>query len=86
MQRDDFTLQRCNTTNNSILKNKYHIYKKIKNHFEVIQLKGNIGRKPIIKRMANGSKLARSTLAENIYFYTMEGQRMQETQWQSIIG
>lgn len=60
--------------------------KKIKNHFEDIQLKGNIGRKPIIKKMANGSKLARTTLAENVYFYNMEGERMQETLWHSIIG
>lgn len=60
--------------------------KKIKNHLTEIKLKGYIGRKPIIKKMSNGSKLARTTLAENIEFYTLEGKRKQETQWHSIIG
>lgn len=51
-----------------------------------IDLTGYVGRKPIIKKLSNGSKLARTSVATNEVFYTLEGKRKQETQWHSIIG
>lgn len=51
-----------------------------------VQLNGYIGKKPIIKTLANGSKMARTTVATNDYYYTVSGKRKKETQWHNVVA
>ena len=60
------------------------IIEKQKNN--TVQLNGYIGKKPIIKTLANGSKMARTSVATNDYYYTVSGKLKKETQWHNVIA
>lgn len=51
-----------------------------------VQLNGYIGKKPVIKTLANGSKMARTTVATNDYYYTVSGKLKKETQWHNVVA
>ena len=51
-----------------------------------VRLIGNLGREVELNEIANGSKVARFTLATNDYFKNNKGEVVKETQWHSIVA
>ena len=51
-----------------------------------VQLIGNLGRDVELKEIANGSKVAKFTLATNDYYKNNKGELVKETQWHSIVA
>lgn len=51
-----------------------------------VQLIGNIGQDPEIKTTENGKKLARFSIATNEVYRTPSGEKVDETQWHSLIA
>ncbi len=49
-----------------------------------VQLIGNLGSAPEIKELANGSKVARISLATNESYKNKEGEVIKETQWHNL--
>lgn len=56
---------------------------KLRNH---VQLIGNIGEDPVITNFENGKKLARFQLATNEYYKNKKGDKVQDTDWHSIVA
>lgn len=55
----------------------------IKNH---VQLIGNVGQEPSITNLENGKKVARFSLATNEYYKNDKGEKVQNTEWHSIVA
>ena len=55
----------------------------IRNH---VQLVGNVGQDPTVTTLENGKKVARFSLATNEYYKKENGEKMQNTQWHTIVA
>ena len=55
----------------------------IKNH---VQLIGNVGQEPTITNLENGKKVARFSLATNEYYKNDKGEKVQNTEWHTIVA
>jgi len=51
-----------------------------------VQLIGNLGQDPIIAELENGRKVARFTLATNVYFKDSKEEKQKETNWHNIVA
>jgi single-strand DNA-binding protein len=51
-----------------------------------VQLIGNLGQDPIITNLENGKKVARFSLATNTYYKNANGEKVQHTDWHSIVA
>lgn len=51
-----------------------------------VQLIGNLGTAPEVKELANGSKMARITLATNESYKNKKGETVKETQWHTLVA
>lgn len=51
-----------------------------------VQLIGNLGSAPEIKELANGSKMARLSLATNESYKNKKGETIKETQWHNLVA
>lgn len=51
-----------------------------------VQLIGNLGLAPEIVSFENGNKLAKVRLATNEFYKNAKGEKVQETQWHSLIA
>lgn len=56
---------------------------KIRNH---VQLIGNLGDAPKITDLDNGKKVARFSLATNDYYKNAKGEKVQSTEWHTIVA
>ena len=50
-----------------------------------VQLIGHLGQDPEVKRLNNGSTLARFSLATTERYKNKEGERVEDTQWHNIV-
>jgi single-strand DNA-binding protein len=50
-----------------------------------VQLIGNLGVNPEVKEVANGSKMARFSLATSDTYKNQKGEKVTETQWHNLI-
>lgn len=50
-----------------------------------VQLIGNVGQDPEIKNLESGKKLANFSMATNEYYRNSNGDKVQETQWHTIV-
>ncbi|WP_424494140.1 single-stranded DNA-binding protein [Salinimicrobium sp. GXAS 041] len=55
----------------------------IKNH---VQLIGNVGQEPTITNLENGKKVARFSLATNEYYKSEKGEKVQNTEWHTVVA
>ncbi|MCX2838268.1 single-stranded DNA-binding protein [Salinimicrobium sp. MT39] len=55
----------------------------IKNH---VQLIGNVGQEPIITNLESGKKVARFSLATNEYYKNDNGEKVQNTEWHTVVA
>jgi single-strand DNA-binding protein len=55
----------------------------IKNH---VQLIGNVGQEPTITNFENGKKVARFSLATNEYYKNEKGEKVQNTEWHTVVA
>ena len=55
----------------------------IRNH---VQLIGNLGDAPKITELDDGRKVARFSLATNDYYKNAKGEKVQSTEWHSIVA
>lgn len=51
-----------------------------------VQLIGNLGRDPEIKKIDSGKKLAKFSVATNEVYTNSKGEKVKETQWHNIIA
>ncbi len=51
-----------------------------------VQLIGNLGQELELKSFENGSTLVRCPLATNEYYINNKGEKIQETQWHTIVS
>jgi single-strand DNA-binding protein len=51
-----------------------------------VQLIGNLGQAPEIVSFENGNKLAKISLATNEYYKNAAGEKVEETQWHSLVA
>lgn len=51
-----------------------------------VQLIGNLGQAPEIVSFENGNKLAKMSLATNSFYTNATGEKVQDTQWHSLIA
>src|SRR5436190_115456 len=65
------------------LKQKLNLMYAFKNR---VQLIGNLGNKPEIKKTENGKKLAQFSLATSENFRNSKGESVKETQWHRLIA
>ena len=55
----------------------------LKNH---VQLIGNVGQEPIITNLESGKKVARFSLATNEYYKNAKGEKVQSTEWHTVVA
>ena len=55
----------------------------LKNH---VQLIGNVGQDPQITNLESGKKVARFSLATNEYYKNEKGEKIQNTEWHTIVA
>ena len=55
----------------------------LKNH---VQLIGNVGQEPQITNLESGKKVARFSLATNEYYKNEQGEKVQNTEWHTIVA
>ena len=55
----------------------------LKNH---VQLIGNVGQEPSITNLESGKKVARFSLATNEYYKNEKGEKIQNTEWHTIVA
>lgn len=55
----------------------------IKNH---VQLIGNVGQEPTITNLENVKKVARFSLATNEYYKNDKGEKVQNTEWHTVVA
>jgi single-strand DNA-binding protein len=51
-----------------------------------VQLIGNLGKDPEIKKLSTGGVVATFTLATNEYFKNKDGKKTKKTQWHNIVA
>ena len=51
-----------------------------------VQLIGNLGKDIELKEVANGSKMAKLTIATNDYYKNNKGETIKETQWHNLVA
>ena len=51
-----------------------------------VQLIGNLGAKPEIKKTENGKKLAQFSLATSENYHNSKGEKIKDTQWHRIVA
>src|SRR5215470_18080553 len=51
-----------------------------------VQLIGNVGNAPEIKKLENGKKMARFSVATNETYRTAKGDKVTETQWHNLVA
>ena len=51
-----------------------------------VQLIGNLGAKPEIKKTENGKKLAQFSLATSENYHNSKGEKIKETQWHRVVA
>ncbi len=51
-----------------------------------VQLIGNIGTEPEIRKLANGKSFARFSLATNESYTNKDGEKVRETQWHNLVA
>lgn len=51
-----------------------------------VQLIGNLGKDPEIKKIDSGKKLAKFSIATNEIYTNSKGEKVKETQWHNIIA
>lgn len=51
-----------------------------------VQLIGNLGQTPEIKKTESGKMLVRMSMATNEYYKNAKGEKMEETQWHNLIA
>jgi single-strand DNA-binding protein len=51
-----------------------------------VQLIGNLGQAPEIKKLENGNKMARMSIATNETYKNAQGEYITETQWHNVIA
>ena len=51
-----------------------------------VQLIGNIGTTPEIRKLANGKSFARFSLATNESYTNKDGEKVKETQWHNLVA
>jgi single-strand DNA-binding protein len=51
-----------------------------------VSLIGNLGNDPEITSFENGNKVARFTIATNEYYKNKDGERVENTQWHTIVA
>ncbi|TLP74528.1 single-stranded DNA-binding protein [Maribacter sp. ACAM166] len=55
----------------------------LKNH---VQLIGNVGQEPTITNLESGKKVARFSLATNEYYKDAKGEKIQTTDWHTVVA
>jgi len=55
----------------------------LKNH---VQLIGNVGQNPQITNLESGKKVARFSLATNEFYKNEKGEKIQNTEWHTIVA
>ena len=55
----------------------------LRNH---VQLIGNVGQEPQITNLESGKKVARFSLATNEYYKNEQGEKVQNTEWHTIVA
>ncbi|MDR5591639.1 single-stranded DNA-binding protein [Christiangramia sp. SM2212] len=55
----------------------------LKNH---VQLIGNVGQDPQITNLESGKKVARFSLATNEFYKNEKGEKLQNTEWHTIVA
>jgi single-strand DNA-binding protein len=55
----------------------------LKNH---VQLIGNVGQEPTITNLESGKKVARFSLATNEYYKDAKGEKIQVTDWHTVVA
>ncbi len=55
----------------------------IRNH---VQLIGNVGQEPTITNLESGKKVARFSLATNEYYKNAKGEKVQSTEWHTVVA
>lgn len=51
-----------------------------------VQLIGHLGRDPEVKYLKSGRVVANFTLATNSYYYNQQGEKVEDTQWHSLVA
>ena len=51
-----------------------------------VQLIGNLGNAPEVKKTENGKKLAKFSMATNETYRNAKGEKVKETQWQNLVA
>ena len=51
-----------------------------------VQLIGNVGQEPTVTNLENGKKVARFSLATNVFFKNSKGEKQKETNWHNIVA
>ena len=51
-----------------------------------VQLIGNVGQEPTVTNLENGKKVARFSLATNVFFKNSKGEKQKETNWHYIVA
>ena len=76
--------ENCPKSSGSLLINlKYFIMSTLKNH---VQLIGNVGQEPQITNLESGKKVARFSLATNEYYKNAKGEKVQSTEWHTVVA
>ena len=55
----------------------------LRNH---VQLIGNVGQEPQITNLESGKKVARFSLATNEYYKNEQGEKVQNTEWHTVVA
>lgn len=56
------------------------------NTINKVQLSGNLGNNPEIKTFENGNKVARFSIATNEGYTSKNGERVNNTQWHTVVA
>ena len=51
-----------------------------------VQLIGNLGKKPEVKKTDTGKKLVKFSIATNEFFTNIKGEKVKETQWHNVVA
>ncbi|MEZ7494345.1 single-stranded DNA-binding protein [Leeuwenhoekiella aequorea] len=51
-----------------------------------VQLIGNVGQEPTLTTLESGKKVARFSLATNEYYKSEKGEKVQDTQWHTVVA
>ncbi|MFD2826019.1 single-stranded DNA-binding protein [Leeuwenhoekiella polynyae] len=51
-----------------------------------VQLIGNVGQEPTLTTLESGKKVARFSLATNEFYKNSKGEKVQDTQWHTVVA